>query len=658
MKGLLILLLVLVGIGAGAFAQEKSSRELKGDKFYFTYTYDEAIDRYSRAKNLTVEGQRKLAECYWITGQNAEAEEGYATLINQEAELIAEDYFNYAMVLKCSGKYNESEVQMDKFCTKKPNDLRAVSYKKNKDQLTTIVKDNGNYAIREMEINTGSQDFGASYFKEQIVYTSSNSKPKAFQRKYNWNNEPFLNLYVADVEDGQLTNPTFFDKKENGKMHDGPATFNQLGTFMAFTKNAQKDKSEDKIVELQIHTRSFENGAWSEPKAFPYNSPSYNVGHPNLSDDGTIMYFVSDMPGGFGGTDIYRTTRSPEGAWSAPMNLGNAINTESDELFPFFDEKKSTLHFTSNGHYGLGGYDIFSSVKNGDSWGDVSNAGAPLNTRFDDFALVISGTENKGYFSSNRENGSGNDDIYGVDLLNTTAAIKQINGVALDVNQVPLPRTTVKLYNEAGQQINMAIAEKDGSYSFNVEANKNYELTGNLKDYIEGKNAGNTYGNEKIVTINLVLLQVEEEEVVVLEEHIVVDQDLGAIMKMKPIYFEFDQSAITPTAAKELDKMIKVLNQYPNMEISVTSHTDCRGAKSYNETLSQARATASADYIKARITNPNRITGKGFGELQLANGCSCEGETESGCSEADHRFNRRSEFIITKNNSPAGVVER
>ncbi len=651
-------MLVLVEISAGAFAQEKSSREQKGDKFYFTYTYDEAIDRYSRAKNLTVEGQRKLSECYRITEQNAEAEESYATLINHGIDVIAEDYFNYAMVLKSSGKYNESEVQMAKFCSQKPNDLRAISYQKNKAQLTTIVKDNGNYAIHEMEINTGSQDFGASYFKEQIVYTSSNAKPKAFMRKYNWNNEPFLNLYVADVEEGQLTNPSFFDKQENGKMHDGPATFNQLGTFMAFTKNAQKDKSKDNIVELQIHTRTFENGTWMEPKAFPYNSPSYNVGHPNLSDDGTIMYFVSDMPGGFGGTDIYRTTRTSEGAWGVPVNLGSTINTESDELFPFFDEQKSTLHFASNGHFGLGGQDIFSSTMNGESWDEVRNAGAPLNTRFDDYALVISGSEDKGYFSSNRESGSGNDDIYGVDLLNTPAVVKQIEGVAFDVNQVPLPRTTVKLYNESGQQINMAIAESDGSYSFNVEANKNYQLTGNLKDYIEGKNVANTYGTEHIVTVNLQLLQLEEEEVVVLEEHIVVDQDLGAFMKMKPIYFEFDKSEITPAAAKELDKMIKVLNQYPNMEISVTSHTDCRGAKSYNETLSQARATASADYIKERITNPHRITGKGFGEVQLANACACEGETESGCSEADHRLNRRSEFIVTKNNSPATVVER
>ncbi|OFZ08192.1 MAG: hypothetical protein A3D92_07080 [Bacteroidetes bacterium RIFCSPHIGHO2_02_FULL_44_7] len=648
MKRLLLSVLVLIGISGSAFAQEKSSREIRGDKFFFTYTYDQAIDRYSRTKELTISGQRNLAQSYRIMGQNEEAEETYAALIKNGTGLIPEDYYDYAMVLKSSGKYSESDVQMSKFAAQKPNDLRAMSFNANKDQFNVLSKDNGNYKIRKMEINTSSQDFGASYYKDQVVYTSSNASPKMIKRRYNWNNEPFLNLYVADVEEGQLKNREFFDKKENGKMHDGPASFGKLGTFMAYTKNAEKDKTKDKIVELQIHTRTFENDKWSEPKAFGYNNPEYNVGHPDLTEDGRTMYFVSDMPGGFGGTDLYRSSMTVEGTWGKPENLGKEINTEGDEIFPFFDEHQNTLNFASNGHFGLGDYDLFSSEKMGNTWGKVNNLGAPLNTRFDDYALAVGEQENKGYFSSNRANGSGSDDIYGLDLLDKQTIEKKIQGVAMDVNLNPLPSTKVKLYNEVGEEINSAIAGTDGSYSFLVETNKNYRLTGNLKEYIEGEISASTFGSADVIIADLYLLQEDEEEVVVLEEHIVVNEDLGAFMKMKSIYFAFDKSDITPKAAKELDKMIKVLNQYPNMEIALTSYTDCRGTAGYNKALSQLRATSSADYIKARITNPNRISGKGFGENRLVNDCGCEGDAISACSEDEHQMNRRSEFIVTK----------
>lgn len=647
MKRILIALLVLIGISLNTFAQEKSSRELKGDKFFFTYTYDQAIDRYSRTKNLTISGQRNLAESYRIMENNTKSEETYAALINDGAGLIPEDYYNYSMVLKNSGKYVESDIQMAQFSSKKPNDLRAISFRENKDQLSVLLNDSGNYKIRKMEINTNSQDFGASYYKDQIVYASSNASPKMIKRRYNLNNEPFLNMYVADVVDGQLKNREFFDKKDNGKMHDGPATFSNSGTFMAYTKNGEKDKTKDKIVELQIYTRTYANEEWEEPTAFKYNNPSYDVCHPNLTSDGKTMYFASDMPGGFGGLDLYRSTKNSDGSWETPENLGNVVNTEGDEMFPFFDELKNTLHFASNGHFGLGGYDLFSSQKSGDKWGKTSNAGAPLNTRLDDYALIINSSGDKGYFSSNRTDGSGGDDIYGLDLLNSKSKLKKIIGIAMDVNHIALQGTTVVLFNEEGQEINKIIVGDDGAYTFFVDAEKNFKLTGNLAGYLPGENNTNTFDTSEVVTANLELLE-ENDEVLVLEEHIIVNEDLGAFMKMKPIYFDFDKSDITPKAGKELDKMIKVLNQYPQVEIALTSHTDCRGTKAYNATLSQARANSSVDYIKKRITNPERITGKGFGENRLVNACGCEGDEISTCSEEDHRMNRRSEFIVTK----------
>jgi outer membrane protein OmpA-like peptidoglycan-associated protein len=652
---IILSLLVLSGISLGAYAQEKSSREKKGDKHFFIYAYDDAINQYARTKHITVSGQRNLAASYRFMKANQKSEATYALLISRADGLVPEDFYNYAMVLKASGKYEESNTYMRKFAEQKPYDLRAKSFQNNEGQLNEIQNDNGNFTIRTMSINTPSQDFGTAYFNDKIVYASSNAAPKMVKRLYNWNNEPFLNLYVAEVKDGQLKNREFFDKKDNGKKHDGPASFSKDGTFMAFTKNATAAQSKNRVVELHIYTRRFENGEWTEPLAFNYNSSDYSVGLPSLSADGMTMYFVSDMLGGYGGTDLYRSTRNSDYTWSSPVNLGNTINTEGNEMFPFFDESKMTLHFASDGHYGLGGYDIFSSTLTGSSWGEVINAGAPLNTRYDDFALIINGESTKGYFSSNRAEGIGSDDIYGVDIHLTKSTQITLEGLALDAYDNSLKGTIVSLFDEDAKEIGKETADENGGFIFSVEANKNYRLTGNKKDYLAGEKFTNTFNAEKVVFANVILLKdgegkdaEDDEHVELTDDKVIVNEDLGPVIKMKTIYFDFDKSAITTKAAKELDKLVAVMNKFSKMEVALTSHTDCRGSEAYNNALSQARAKSSVEYIQGRITEPSRITGKGHGEDNLVNDCACEGDVVSTCSEQAHQLNRRTEFIVTK----------
>jgi outer membrane protein OmpA-like peptidoglycan-associated protein len=647
MKKILIFLLVLIGVGFSICAQEKSSKEKKGDKFFFIYAYDNAIDKYEGTKNLTVSGQRNLAESYRKMKQNTESEQTYAALINNGKELISEDYYNYAMVLKSSGKYSESDVQMTAFAGQKPNDLRAISFLENRSRLEEMRKDNGNFKIREMSINTASQDFGTAYYKDRIVYASSNARPKMIKRRDNRNNEPFFNLYVADVEDGQLKNREFFDKKENGKMHDGPATFSNAGTYMAYSKNVTKDKTADNIIELRIFMREFKDEKWSDPIEFEHNNPAYSLGQPHLSANGNTIYFVSNMPGGFGGTDIYRSTRVTGGAWGKPENLGNVINTEGDEMFPFLDESEKVISFTSDGHYGLGGLDIFSSDVNGTSWGKVINSGAPLNTLNDDYAFISENKTNTGYFSSNRADGSGMDDIYGIEILNKKSAPKTIVGIASNVSKNPLKGTKVLLLDANGNVLNEVVTDADGAYKFVVETDKNFELTGNKEGFLEGRNETSSFGSQEVITAHLQLLE-DQKEVVIADEDVVVEKDLGVVIKLNPIYFVYNKSDITPAAKKELDKIIKVMIQFPNMEIELKAHTDCRGSKSYNDDLSQRRAQASADYIKGGIQNPERIYGKGYGETKLATDCACEDEVMSNCSDEDHQKNRRTEFIVKK----------
>lgn len=650
MKNIIISFIVLLGFGISATSQEKLKKEIRGDKYFFTYSYDRAIESYENAKQLTVSGQRKLAESYFIMGQNTQAEETYLKLVNASTGVIPEDYFNYAMVLKNSGKQNESTVWLDKFQTLAPTDLRAISYLDNKAQFANYLTNDDDYKIVKMSINTDAQDFGTSYYKDKIVYASSNAKPKMIKRRYNWNGQPFLNLYSADVEDGQLKNPEFFNKKLNGKMHEGPASFSNDGTKMAYSRNNSKDRSKDKIVELQIFLSEFKDDKWSEATPFVHNNTAYSVGHPFLTADGKTMYFTSDMPGGYGGTDIYKTTSNGNGEWTTPVNLGNRINTEGDEMFPFFEENKKILSFASNGHFGLGGLDIFNAPLNGTEWGFVTNPGEPLNTQYDDYAQIFNEKTSKGYFSSNRTDGSGNDDIYGFDLTPKLIINKIIAGTVLDTQGKILPGTIVSLLDEEGVVITSLNSDANGKYQFPVDTDKNYELIGDKEFYIEGNVIANSFGVEDTIVANLTLLQDEvvQEEDVIVPADLVVDQDLAKLIKLKPIYFDFDKSNIRPDAAKELDKVVKVMNKYPNMEVELAAHTDCRGTKDYNDVLSESRASASVDYIKSRITSPERIYGKGFGENKLINDCKCEDEVVSQCTGKAHQENRRTEFIIKK----------
>ena len=417
MKNLFILIFILIGFENEVIAQEKSYEEIKGDKFSFCYSFNRAIDAYKHAKHLSLNGQRGLADAYHKIGQNIEAEKVYSKIVNLPDGILPDDYYNYAMVLKTNGNYNEVDKWMDKFIALKPDDLRAKDYIANKDKLVNLLSDLGKLKIEYLDINTDALDFGASYYKNKVVFASTRRTPGLSSRKYNWTQKPFWNMFECELVGDQLVNPKIFDNEMNGKMNDGPASFSKDGTYMAFTRNNYQDRSKDRVIELQIYFSSYKDGKWSKPESFAYNNKAYSVGHPCLSSDGNSMFFTSDMPGGYGKTDIYKISKDENGKWKKPENLGNTINTEGDEMFPFFEENKEILFFTSNGHFGLGGLDIFSCRINKSGNGQVFNAGYPMNTKYDDFAFIVNDDMKKGFFSSDRIGGSGGDDIYSFEMM-------------------------------------------------------------------------------------------------------------------------------------------------------------------------------------------------------------------------------------------------
>jgi outer membrane protein OmpA-like peptidoglycan-associated protein/tetratricopeptide (TPR) repeat protein len=641
MKTLFISLLVFIGLGLSASPQVKSHKELKGDKSFFVYSFEKAIDAYTHTKNLTTEGQRRLAESYHNLNQNDKAEIAYAKLITLGDGVLPEDYYDYAMILKNEGKTEQSNTYMDKFYELKQGDLRAQDYERNKTNINNLSKDNGNYKIQHLDVNTDAEDFGTSYYKNEVVFASSREKPKMVVRKYNWNGQPFLDVYVSEVDQNQLKKPENFNKKLNGKLHDGPASFSKDGNMVAFTRNNYDVPRKDKVVELQIWFSNFTDGKWSDPVPFSLNNTDYSVGHPCLSADGNTMYFTSDMPGGYGGADIYRVTKTGN-EWGKAENLGDKINTEGDELFPFYEENNGILFFSSNGRFGLGGLDIFICALNGSEIGPIVNPGSPMNTTSDDFAAIVDDQAKKGYFSSNRAGGNGDDDIYSFDVIKLDIG-KKIKGIAKDAAGVAIPKTFITLTDDKNNVIDTVTTKDDGAYTFLVAADKNFKLIGKKENYSDGENIANTFGAEFVVTADVVLTKKET-----VAQIVPVETDLGKIAALKSIYFDLDKYNIRADAATELDKIVKIMNANPNMVVELRSYCDCRDTKEYNQILSDNRAQASADYIKKRITNPSRISGKGYGETHLVNGCDCDGDAAASCSEAEHQKNRRTEFIIIK----------
>ena len=642
MKKLLIPIIVLIGISFNAFAKDKSRKEIRGDKYYRVYSFNKAIDSYTHAKNLSVEGQRRLAKSYHNTDQNALSEAVYSKLINVSGGNLPEDYYYYAMLLKSDGKYDEANKCMDRFNDLKPEDWRAKDYASNKNKLPNLLKDNGSFKIDHLNINTDAEDFAPCFYKNKIVFASTGANPDLLKRTYNWNNKPFLDMYVSDVDGNQLKSPEKFDKTLNGKLHDGPASFSKDGNYMAFTRNNYDTKRKDKVVNLQICFSSYKDGKWSEPEPFILNSALYSVGHPCLSADGNTMYFSSDMPGGFGGTDIYKVTKDEKGIWSKAENLGNQVNTEGDELFPYYDENNKKLYFSSNGRFGLGGQDIFICEIKGSGIGRVYNAGSPLNTQYDDFAVIVDGLTNKGYFSSNRSGGSGDDDIYAVEFLDIG---KKIQGIAKNVDGNPIPKTFISFMDDKNTIIDTLTTKDDGAYTFLADADKNYKLNGKKEKYTEGNNVASTFGKEAIVKADVMLLTKDE----IVAQAIKPGADLGKILELQSIYFDYDKFNIRPDAQKELNKIVTGMNERPNMIIELSSYADCRGTMDYNQVLSDKRANASVEYIKKKISHPERISGKGYSKTKSVNSCACDGDMAKNCSEVEYQKDRRSEFIIVSN---------
>lgn len=629
-----ILFLLFYCVGFSQSAQLASA-----NRKYEKYSYVDAIEIYEKVAEKgykSAELFKRLGNAYYFNGEIDKASKWYKDLFDLNEEVEPEYYFRYSQTLKSQGKYDEADKYMAKFY-ELTNDSRGEKYFKNKDYLKDIESLSGKYTVDEINLNSEYSDFGPAFFGKSLVFSSSRETGAVSSKINRWTNQNNRDLYVAEMQDSKnFSEAKNFSEEVNTKFNESTPVFTKDGKTMFFTRNnfndGKKGKDDDKSTLIKIYKAELIDGKWDNIKELPFNSDQYSCAHPSLSDDEKTLYFASDMPGGYGNSDIYKVSLNG-GTFGAPENLGNTINTEGRETFPFISPDNKTLYFASDGQLGLGGLDIFESKFVNGSFDKAINLARPINSSMDDFGLIVN-KDNMGYFSSNREGGKGFDDIYAF-----TICVQRLHGTITDVDTKELlTNSKVELFDENMNKISETFSNEEAKYSFNVDCNTKYIVRVSKEDYDTTEQQVTTNKENGETELNIAL----KRNKFPIEE----GTDLAKIFDISIIYFDLDKWNIRPDAAKDLQKIVEVMKQYPNMQVAIRSHTDSRQTHKYNELLSDRRAKSTLEFMVKNGIERERLTAKGFGETELVNNCS-DGVP---CSEEEHQKNRRSEFIVLKMN--------
>lgn len=621
----------------------------KADLYFNKMWYAEAAELYELVLNENPENQtfeiiRKAGDSHYFNTNMERAFYWYDLLYSKyKSDMRAENLFKYAHSLKGTGKYGRAKRLMKLYnkALKKEGGGNRYRARPGDAVLDNIINtEEQNININNVAVNSEYSDFSPMFYQDdKMVFASAMDSAFFNTRRYKWNDQPYLDLYVAKLNEqsNEVRDAVKFSKKINTKYHEASVTFSPDQQTIYFTRNnyGKKLKRDSKGVNnLKIYMSRKNGDSWSEAVELPFNSDEYSSGHPALSPDGSKLYFVSDMPGSMGKTDLFVVDVLGDGQFSEPRNLGPEINTERREMFPFISDEK--LYFASDGHIGLGGLDIYEVAITEEGFSEVKNMGQPINSKRDDFSYIIREETQKGFFASNRRGGKGDDDIYSFKrILPEEPNENAIAGVVTEViTGEVMPKAMVELLDENNVKLMEVEADADGSFVFEeLDSNTRYVVRTTKDSYIEDEQFVTTEDNKRIE------IEVKMNQ---LAERVVIEDGITKL-KIDMIYFDFDKFNIRNDAAEELDKLVEVMNTYPTMVIKVESHTDSRGKRAYNRYLSDKRAKSTRNYLISKGIDPKRIESAiGYGEERLLN--ECNGSVR--CSSAKHQLNRRSEFII------------
>ncbi|WP_165764628.1 OmpA family protein [Flavobacterium cyanobacteriorum] len=585
----------------------------------------------------------KLGNALYFNNKMEEANKWYGELLNLYAATVEPEYlYRYAMTFKFMGNYTEANAWLDKFEALKKEDLRIKSYKEGSFDFKKEDKD---ITLINLPVNTQYSDFGSSVHKNTLYYSSPSVKESA--KEYSWNEQKFLDIFsvsIKEIKVGEilLGKPKGYFTDINSKFHESNITyFND--TLVYFTRNNyynnKRHKDSKRTNQLTILKASVRDTVNIKPLPIAIDNKEYTIAHAVFNAQKSRMYFSSDLSGR-GKSDLFYVALDKNGEITGiPVNLGVKINTEGKECFPYVSEE-GDLYFSSDGHYGFGGLDIYRVAlfdkKVNSAAAEtivVENLGKPFNSASDDFAFITLENGNLGFLSSNRKGGKGDDDIY----FYSRKCSATLSGLVVDKQtQEIIPEATVNVFVD-GVLTQSLTSDKLGQFTYPVECNSKYLFKGEKEKYLPDEKNLVTGTQSLSYDVKLEL----EQDI----KPFRLGDDVNQILDLGIIYFDFDKDDIRPDAAVELQKVIEFLKTYPDFKITVNSHTDSRGSSAYNLKLSRRRNASTIKYIiEVGGIDPSRIDGNGYGESMLLNHCS-DGVK---CTDAEHQVNRRSEFIINK----------
>lgn len=635
-------LIVVLFIQLGLYGQNSS---WKADQYFEDYRFKEAAELYEKSISDTdaIEGitLERLADSYFNLNNYSTAYKWYEKLYQlNHGEIKESTLIRYVQSARASRAYEKADKLITEFYADNYDRLEVIATQKR--HLDKIKESDSLYKINDLDINSSKSDFAPMYHGDYLLFSSARDTSVAKDRYYVWNKQPFLDLYIAErnKQNGELSTPKKFGGNTITNFHDATPAFSKDGKFVYFSRNyTNKNKlkaNNDGISNFEI-VRGYVNGNQiTNIESMAFNDVNYSCGHPAISADGKYLFFVSDMPGGYGATDIYVAEIFKDGKANNPVNLGPTINTAGREMFPFATD--STLYFSSDAHYGLGGLDVFSTkMMSNTSFETPLNMGPALNSNMDDFSFIIDPIENTGYFASNRSLGKGDDDIYFF-RQKEPMQYQLFSGMVLDkATEDPIPFADIVVNDILNDTVYArSTSDQDGFYQLKLPFKRTHEVTFSKELYTSETLLAKTTDQPNI--------ELKDNDVYLtsLKSLTVKEGDLTKI-DVDPIYFEYDKADITPKAEKALEKVLYVLKEFPEIRILIESHTDSRGSDDYNLSLSNARAEHTKRYLIAQGVQRGRIEGaRGFGEKRLLNKCS----NGVRCAEEDHAINRRSNFVI------------
>jgi outer membrane protein OmpA-like peptidoglycan-associated protein len=643
---LFVLLLVIVAV-IPTFGQ---IRKVKKQMNLFNYSEAVSILQKTIRKNdpKTInEATVLIAECYRKQNDMLNAKAWYGRAI-MTANTDPMNFYYYGQALCATGEYMKAKTIFLQYDSITSKDKLGKIYAAFCDSAMAWQSHPPAYEIKNASVlNSKQSDFGPAFYDNGVIFASDRIFSKLDDKKYGWTGNSFLHLFYADplyLDDyyNDFNAPKPAPRFLNQEYHDGPATFNKAYTEIFLNRtlvHKDKGKKENKNIRthlLKIFSATRKDGKWKKLTPFFLNNNEYSVGHPALSPDGKTLYFVSDMKGGYGGTDIYFCTRK-DGKWSNPTNLGTVINTFGNEMFPFIADN-GDLYFASDGYPGFGGLDIFISRKVDGKWTTPKNLGLPINSSYDDFSLAEYKNTGKGLFCSNRPNGKGADDLYCFNRIPVeqpklpvaTPPPDFVSGCVKDKTTLePIPGATVFLLDNESGKVLILKTNSNGCFKTPVKKGIHYLVKAMQNGYIADClpftfDMANTQPDLSIPR-NLLL------------DKLAVNRKF----KLENIYYDFDKWNIRKDAEPSLNNLVRIMKENA-ITVELGSHTDCRGSDEYNLRLSQHRAESAVQYIVSAGIDPSRITAHGYGETQLVNKC----RNGVPCTEEEHQMNRRTEFKV------------